>query len=209
VESSEAERVLQGLRACLSGLQVMGTTMTKCFIDLAVCATATCALAGSACSHNGDFLTRYKSAVQSGFVQIPESLEIEELFGPADHFISSKNRNGLHDWNTEVFFEGRYRLLMQLEVEVDEPFSRVVRVAGEPEFHIWEVRKVDYYPSGQVGASFNGSKEVSFGRKEWDDLRNANGDLRAVGLSVDTSSVVGFDDYVKAVRKDRIEVRPD
>ena len=55
-------------------------------------------------------MDNYKQAVKSGFVQIPEAIQVESLFGEADHSISYSGSNAPKKWNTEVFFAGRYSL---------------------------------------------------------------------------------------------------
>jgi hypothetical protein len=103
----------------------------------------------------GSFIERYKMGVKSGFKKIPEAKQIEDLLGEADHFISYSGANVPQEWNTEVFFGGRYVLTMQIVVETSFDFSKVTKVKGEPKFYLSEVAQVDRDPNGIWGATFN------------------------------------------------------
>src|SRR5271167_2861413 len=97
-----------------------------------------CLCIGS-CGHPRTFdMKNYTQAVKSGFKKIPEAMQVEALFGEADHFISYSGPYVPQDWNTEVFFCGRYELSMQVDVETNSAFSEVTKVVGELRFYLSE-----------------------------------------------------------------------
>ena len=159
------------------------------------------ALCISACSDIDFDLERYKGAVRDGFKKIPQSREIEELLGDADHFISySGSRSIGQQWNTEVYFAGRYSLTMQVEVKVDRAFSKIVEVVGEPKFYLVEIAHVERLNDGRVGGG-NGEGFV-FGPKDWSKVVKAKGDFSVIGIKLKLHQPVkDFDRYVKAARR--------
>lgn len=152
----------------------------------------------------------YQRAILSGLKQIPEARQFDELFGKenVDHFISYHGSRKLgNEWQTEVFFGGRYTLTMVVPVQMGRSFDEVLKVLAEPTFYFREVQKVEDY-SGQVGADFDTRSERQFGEKEWSAIYSAKGDFAAGGIEMkDRSPVARFEDYVRATRRDRIKVR--
>jgi hypothetical protein len=160
------------------------------------------------CCNQMDFLDRYNMAVKSGFSQIPEAKEIEDLLGEADHFIGYSGSSVPKTWNTEVYFGGRYVLTMQVEVETTRDFSTITRVLGEPKFYFHEVREA-FIENGQWGARFVSQNQREFGRKEWRQIVAAKGDFSVIGIKLDRNRPIrDFDQYVKAIRRDRLRVAP-
>ena len=160
------------------------------------------------CSDIDFDLERYKGAVKDGFDKIPQSKEIEELLGDADHFISySGNRSVGQDWNTKVYFAGRYCLTMQVEVKVDRRFSRITKVTGQPKFYLVETIRVDLNRNGTVGALHG--QGYQFGPEDWKKVVAAKGDFSVIGIHLKLNRPVpNFDKYVKAMRRPCIQVHP-
>lgn len=79
-------------------------------------------------------MKNYTQAVKSGFKKIPEAMQVERLFGEADHFISNSGPKLPQYWTTQVFLYRRYELMMQVEVRTNSTFSEVTEVVREPEF---------------------------------------------------------------------------
>jgi len=154
-------------------------------------------------------LERYKQAVKSGFPKIPQAKQIEQLLGESDHFISYHGSRSLgQEWNTEVFFADRYELAMQVEVKVDYWFSEVLEVVGEPKFYLAEITSVDY-DNGGVGANMLGIHS-EFGPKEWAKVYQAKGDFSVIGIQLKKNAPVPrFEEYVRATRRDCVQVRPE
>ncbi len=153
-------------------------------------------------------LTWYAPAVKSGFRRIPASLQIEELLGEADHFISYYPRDGRRQtWNSEVYFLGKYELTMQVEIQLSDDFRTVTGLTGELQFYLREVQFVEFY--GDIpGAQF--SNEWKFGKDDWEKLVAAKGDFSVIGIKLQEGQPVdGFDAYAKAASKDRVRIRPD
>jgi hypothetical protein len=157
--------------------------------------------------HSTINMEHYRQVVQSGVTKLPEPLQMEALFGKGDHFISSLNRNGTHDWNSEVFFGGRYTLTMQVEVKTDKDFSEVTEVTGRPSFVLTEACRIVVSSNRVAGADF--SNDWKFREDDWKKVVDANGDFSVIGIKMKTSEPLdGFDQYVKSVREPRIRVRP-
>ena len=163
------------------------------------------------CQRSGFNMERYKSAVKDGFTKIPQACEIENLLGEADHFISYSGPDVRQDWNTEVYFAGRYRLTMQVEVKVDRDFSRVVEVIGEPAFYLSEIAQVELNANGTFSAGTDGSgQQAVFGMKEWNKIVQSKGDFSLVGVHIKKGQPVpNFEKFVEAMRRPRVRVRPD
>ena len=153
-------------------------------------------------------LDRYKAAVGDGFEKIPQSREIEALLGDSDHFISYNGSLEVgQDWNTEVYFDGRYCLTMQVEVRTDRRFSKIVKVLGEPKFYLEEIARVEV--NGDRILARNG-QHFQFGPKEWAKVVKAKGDFSVIGIKLKRNQPVqDFDKYAKAMRDPRVQVHPD
>ena len=158
---------------------------------------------------HGQSLARYREVVQSGFEKIPQSLEIEELFGEADHFITHWGmEDGPLHWNSEVYFYGRYSLTMQVYVEVDGRYGKVIRMVDEPEFLLCEYTAAR--PEGSGGGwGADPGEQHWLSPAEWKTLVENNGDFSAIGITVYRDRPVpGFDGFVRAKRRPRLRVRP-
>ena len=175
----------------------------KAFISLAVMILA---IYTGGCEGSGFDVGRYKDAVKDGFTKIPQACEIERLLGKADHFISYSGPNVKQDWNTEVYFEGRYRLTMQVDVKTNKDFSKIVGVIGEPKFYLGEITKVDLNADGTVSGGDGGAgQRATFGLKEWNKIVQSNGDFSIVGVHIKKGQPVpNFDKFVGAMRRPRI-----
>ena len=153
-------------------------------------------------------MKNYTQAVKSGFKKIPEAMQVEQLFGEADHFISYSGPYVPQEWNTEVFFYGRYELTMQVQVKTNSAFSEVTEVVGEPKFYLHEVKEIRGADAGE--ARYNGSGQRTFGLTEWKKIYNAKGDFSVIGITIHKDQPVdNFDRFAKGVKEPRIRVRPD
>jgi hypothetical protein len=153
-------------------------------------------------------MKNYTQAVKSGFKKIPEAMQVERLFGEADHFISYSGPNVKQDWNTVVFFYGRYELTMQVDVKTNAAFSEVTEVVGEPKFYLLEIKEITGADAG--GARYNGSAQRTFGLTDWKKLYDAKGDFSVLGITIHKDRPVdNFDRFVRGVKEPRIRVRPD
>lgn len=149
----------------------------------------------------------YKEAVRSGRRQIPETNQIEELFGNSDHFIGHHGDRSLgNDWSTVAYFYDRYVLTMKVDVKVPYSFDKVETILSEPRFTLNEVEKVTFHSGGDVvGASFGAQHRFSL--KDWKKLYEANGDFSVIGIDVKKDRPVkDFGKYVVGKRDDRIQV---
>ena len=149
--------------------------------------------------------------VKDGFTKIPQAGEIEDLLGEADHFISYSGPGVKQDWNTEVYFAGRYRLTMQVDVKVNSSSSKNLDVIGEPTFCLGEITRVEVAPNGSVRVfSDQPCQHAKFGVKEWNKVVQAKGDFSVVGVAIKKDQPVpNFEQFVEAMRRGRVQVRPD
>lgn len=162
------------------------------------------------CGGSGFDPVRYKQAVEDGFKKIPQACEIECLVGEADHFISYSGPDVGQDWNTEVYFGGRYCLTMQVDVKVNKDFSRITEVIGEPKFYLSEFTKVDLNADGRTSGSTEGGESATFGVREWNQILKSGGDFSVVAVHIKKNQPVpNFDKFVEAVRRPRIQIHPD
>jgi hypothetical protein len=137
-----------------------------------------------------------RKAVKSGYTQLPEARQIDELIGEADHFISGpKNTASGLEWCTDVYFGGRYELGMRVDVEVDAATSKVTRFIGRPKFYLHEVGSVDILPDGRTSVSYRSQHE--FGADDWAKIVKAHGDFSAIGIQLDRDHpIANFESYV-------------
>ena len=163
------------------------------------------------CGHPRSFNPKnYTQAVKSGFEKIPQALQIEQLFGEADHFISYSGPYVPQDWNTEVFFYGRYTLTMQVEVKTNSAFSEITEVVGTPKFFLVEVKELtEVLPDGTpLGARF--SNDWRFGVNDWKKIYDAKGDFSVIGITIKKDQPIeGFGSFARGIKKLRFPVRPD
>ncbi len=147
---------------------------------------------------------QYLAIHRSGAKTIPYAVELEELYGDADHFITHFGFGRMPlQWNTEVFFGDRYILTMQVDVEVDYAKRRVVPV-GKPVFYLTEVDTVSHTEFGNVVESYSNS--YTFGLEEWEKVFASKGDFSTIGISINSTPVAGFHEVVRAARRPRIPV---
>ena len=158
------------------------------------------ALGIAGCSDINFDMGRYKGAVKDGFAKIPQACQIEELLGEADHFISYHGTRDIpQQWNTEVYFAGRYCLTMQVVVKVDRNFSRITEVVGEPTFHLNELTSIDRTANGSDSAACG--QQWVFTLDDWNKVVKAKGDFSVIGIRLKQHQPVpGFDRFVRSVR---------
>jgi hypothetical protein len=134
---------------------------------------------------------------------------MEKLFGKGevDHFIE---HFGLGDerWNSEVFFGGRYRLTMQVEIEVDHS-KHLIHPRGTAAFYLVQYNQVNISKDGRAAADTGlatGLDEHYFASDKWDVFYESSGDLAVLGVQENKVPVPQFDEIVRQFRKDRLPV---
>ena len=76
-------------------------------------------------------MSDYIQTVKSGLETLPWPKEREALFGEGDHFVTDYgSSSGAKEWNTEVFFAGRYTLTLQVDVDIDDRWNRLPVCSG-------------------------------------------------------------------------------
>lgn len=111
----------------------------------------------SGCRPSGS-LPDYVSTHESAAVAIPAAVQMELLYGDADHFITEFGFDRKPKlWNTEVFFGGRYTLTMQVEVKVSYSENRVSLVE-EPRFHLIGADEIHVLPDGRTSTRYAGDE---------------------------------------------------
>jgi hypothetical protein len=163
---------------------------------------------GLSCSTGFDF-PGYQMAVKSGFAVVPHAQQMERLFGDADHFITHfGSASRIKRWSSQVFFAGRYRLTVQVDVMLAEDGRRVIGISGEPDIHLHEIQSVTTDANGQLAAQIG--EQWTLTSDDWIKLVESEGDFNAVGLTLDLDNPTpGFQKFVAATRKDRIKVPRD
>ncbi|NOY28749.1 MAG: hypothetical protein GXP28_00815 [Planctomycetes bacterium] len=167
----------------------------------------------SSCSRDGNAvlnqfrITDVKKTVSSAKKVIPVALQMEEMYGDANHFLSSHEKSftdGTWTWNTEVYFGGRYCLTMQVDVEIDYEKNRVVKMLSEPKFSLGEIIKVTVLSNGLERASSGEGKFFSL--SEWEQFYESGGDFLAIGMQKNPNKVPNFDRFATGVRKNHVHV---
>jgi hypothetical protein len=148
----------------------------------------------------------YKDTVRDGIKTVPHVQEIIKMFPnePTDHFITQYgfDKHAPVQWNTVVYFYGRYEMDYQVDVIVDYKNNRISKIEGIPIFRLMEVA-----PNHPVVGTFTSGQTIY--EKDWEKTIAAKGDFSVIGIHLITNSpVAGFDDFVHSWRKDRIQIAP-
>jgi hypothetical protein len=148
----------------------------------------------------------YKDTVRDGIKTVPHVQEIIKMFPnePTDHFITQYgfDKHVPVQWNTVVYFYGRYEMDYQVDVIVDYKNNRISKIEGIPIFQLMEVA-----PNHPVVGTFSSGRTIY--EKDWGKTIGAKGDFSVIGIHLITNSpVAGFDDCVHSWRKDRIQIEP-
>jgi hypothetical protein len=130
--------------------------------------------------------------IETGYQQISEARQIDDLFGPAWHFTSNFQSPTVGQWFSEALFGGRYELTMYVDIECDQ--DGVTKTIGAPHFILQEVTSVK-------GNLVSYGKSYEFGADKWQQVVRANGDFGKIGISLQLNDPApGFAEYVKQPR---------
>lgn len=152
-----------------------------------------------------DDLIKYVATIADGMAKIPECSQVERHLGDADHFIVHfGSRRQPLEWQTEVFFKGRYSLTMVVNVTVDYDNNKIVKTDGKATFFLIEYKKIEKLEDGRFSASVAMQKQ--FGLVEWNEIVSKNCDFGVVGVKIEDSPIPHFPDYVMAIRRDRVHI---
>lgn len=145
------------------------------------------------CGMGGYTMASYRSAIRSGRVSIKPALEIETQFPKTEHMIIMYGRTGSdeHEWQTVSFFGGRYELTMTQQVILSSDGEKVLKLIGDPTFHLWVCDKV----TADGGATYYGAREQTFGIVKWNALRDSQFDVKFIDPKSDGSVLKDFEAY--------------
>lgn len=156
------------------------------------------------CGKSASKLDDYRATLRSGQKEIPWVATVERYFPVKniDHFITHYGFDSdPKEWQTVVYFEGRYRMQIVQKVEIDYRRNRIVRALGEMKFVINEVTEID---AGTLGASYG--EQARGGAKEWKEFEDGKGKLSSLPLSIrQNDPVANFDAYRAAWGKDIVK----
>ena len=153
---------------------------------------------------SGNSFESHENAVESGARLLPQVVEIEKLFGSTDHFIthfSPRFGKGARQWNSEVYFGGRYSLTMKADVMVDFTKNIVTEVVGSPKFYLDEYAKIVRHRNGRIES--HGGDRREFEAAEWDAFFRSGGDFATLGIEKNDEPLRSFDLYIDAMRAPR------
>ena len=156
-------------------------------------------------SHNE--MNAYIQTVQSGIKTLPWPKQIEKLLGESDHFITHYGFDAdPKEWNTEVFFGGRYRLTLQVDVEIDYKNHLIKTNVSAPKFYLFEAGAIRRNAKRDVeGVDISG--QWIFDQTQWNKLVEAKGDWSVLGIPVKTNSPLpGFEEHVNRARAPRVRI---
>ncbi len=152
-------------------------------------------------------LKDYKKTVQSGLKVLPWPLEMEKLYGEADHLIIEYGRDRRPtNWQTVVFFNGRYSLTLEVKVEIDYDKSEVLRTVSEPKFYVREYKKIHVESQGGGVSSDMGDQWI-LDKTQWEKLSKNGGDWSSIGIPIKSGQPVpGFDEMARHWRGPIVQV---
>jgi hypothetical protein len=148
----------------------------------------------------------YRLTVASAARAIPEAVEMETLFGDVSHGITHYGRGfpaGTQVWRTEAYLGDRYVVHMQVKVHVNYD-DNTVRVVGDPEFGVVELKTIKFLPGGQGDATSGEGKLFSLA--EWRTLYDSGGDLAVLGLHPNPTPSPGFDRFVGDLKAGQLDI---
>lgn len=150
-------------------------------------------------------MTDYRAAHLSAKQSLPIAVQMEELFGDADHFITHFGFSGekSNTWNTEVFFDGRYRLTMQVEIVIDYKKNTFVP-SDDYKFYLIEVKQLKVRDGKVDGAKLG--QNYRFSAEDWEKVYARGGDFSAIGIELRDEPLPRFDEYVQSWRRPRIPI---
>lgn len=162
-------------------------------------------LAIASCSNRTN-MTDYRAAHLSAKQSLPIAVQMEELFGDADHFISHFGFSGekTNTWSTQVFFDGRYKLTMQVEIVIDYAKNTFV-VSDDYKFYLIEVKQLTEHDGKVNGAKLG--ENYRFSAEDWAKVYESEGDFSVIGIQLRTDDPLPrFDEYVQGWRRPRIPI---
>lgn len=153
-----------------------------------------------------DEMANYKHTIRSGLTTLPWPKQMEALFGEGDHFITHYGFSpGPKEWNTEIYFGGRYSLTLHVEVEIDDKKNIIKEAVSPPKFYLFEVKSLKRLDH-TFEADYSGQWVLD--EAQWIKLVAAKGDWSALGIPVKKNSPLpDFDEFVKVVRAPRMQVK--
>lgn len=146
------------------------------------------------------FGDRYALAVRSGFVLIPESVQLDQMYEACDHMISS---GPSPRWTSVAYFKGRYVLSMQAPVEVKAAFDEITEVVGEKTFRLWEVGEVS-----EDGREASIRNDIEISATDFEKLRRNKGDFSVIGIELVDEPVPGFDKFQASRQRNVVPIKP-
>jgi hypothetical protein len=106
-------------------------------------------------------------------------------------------------WISEVYFGGRYKLVMTVDILVDRKTSSVTKIVDTPKFQLLEIESVQMSSDGRAETRFSGQR--NFGSAEWDRVVEANGDFSVIGIQIKKGPPVP--DFDRMVQESRARAR--
>ena len=137
---------------------------------------------------------------------IPQARQIDELVGRADHSVMNEGddtEEGVkEEWISEVYFNGRYELVMTVDIRVDRRTSSVSKVIGTPSFHLHEIESVEMLSGGRASISYRESAQRDFSSAEWQRVVEAKGDFSVIGIQIQKAPPIdNFDALVQETKR--------
>ncbi len=149
---------------------------------------------------NGWDTKAYRRAVRSGRLLIAPAMALEAQFPKTEHMLIMYGHTGTakHEWKTVSFFGGRYELTMTVNVILKSDGMKIAKVVGKPKFYLHVCKELL-----DGGATYDGSRELVFGVKKWNEFRDSGFDLRVLDPDYDGSTLRNFDEYADDVQRNR------
>jgi hypothetical protein len=154
----------------------------------------------SSCSDRPDYKLHNSEIIASGLRQLRWPARIERLFGQTDHFVDFSGHAGSKQWNTVAYFDGRYELTLQVEVEIGANYS--IQNSKSPKLSLVEVESLERRENGTFQAKI--SNQWVLDESQIDRLLESNGAWETVGIAIKKGQPLrDFDEYVKQWRTPR------
>jgi hypothetical protein len=153
-------------------------------------------------SSNG--MQHYLKTHESARNSLPLAVQLEQVFGGADHFIVEFNMVEFYkQWQTVAFSPNGYEITLVVDVSVDN-LAEKVKKRGKCKVYVNRIERVEIDANGTGAAYYDANRE--FTEEEWVKLFGDGRDLSKVGIDVNRKAPKGFDLFVKNQRDPRVPV---
>ena len=109
----------------------------------------------------------FKECIKSVPEVMSYPMEIESIGEWSHHSIGKyqKANQEKYEWNSHVYFGGRYEIVLIIDVQLNSTHSKVTEVLSEPRFRLYVYKNIE-----EEGRLSEYEEDIEFSLKEWQDM---------------------------------------